>query len=329
MKDQRDGVRRRPVSTRRAVLLLLTFAGCDSALDWEPDFTLSPPSGASCGAGWGGGPSSVSSFQYVCPTPESDAGLPLDASALDYLVPGSDPACALGIYLAVEGIPTVAVGEPFQLEYDEAEWGDAAAPMLPVEPAVATLARSSEAGVALLQPGYLAFFARQGSQVFDVTHVLARAATSLGLLSGLPGGPSLGVLPDAGVITYQATVGSSAQLLAYPQADDGTLLGGAVTCTFASSDPQVLAVQAEGVVAHLAPLAAGEATLTAACGGMQAMAVVSVTGTAANVDAAAADARDDAGTLDDAGTPEDSATDARTDTVEGPDAATLDAEVEQ
>jgi hypothetical protein len=279
----------------------LGMGGCTYSLDWgDPDFV------PSCGAAFPGGGGNPD-FSYVCAASAPAAPTPTDAGPPNVeLTFSSDPQCALydslrALGFSALGVPTVAVGEPFRIEYDGDAGPDASIPPVPAEPAVDSLAHETAEGWVIQQPGYLGFVARQGTEVIAFTHVLAREATSIGFASrDLDGGPPLGAPLDASPGTFNAVVGVPARLLAYPRADDGTLLGGSLACAFASAEPDRLTVTSEGVVAQISPLAPGAVTLTATCLGMQGRALVHITGATPSLDGGSAgDANDDdAGDVD-------------------------------
>jgi hypothetical protein len=126
---------------------------------------------------------------------------------------------------------------------------------------------SSPDGWSVTQAGWLGFLAWSGSDVVDFTHVHAQAIASLRLE------PDLTATPVATRFT--------ADLSVTPLEGDGGVLGGAITCTFATSDPKVLAVTSlSGRVAHVVALSAGQATIAAACMGAATQITVQVSGSA-------------------------------------------------
>jgi hypothetical protein len=293
--------KRRIPLTRRAALLLMVglgMGGCTYSLDFgNADFVPSCGYGVAAGLG-------NPDFSYVCPA-TAPAPTLTDAGAPNIeLTFSSDPQCALfdslrAFGLSSFGMPTVAVGEAFRIEYDGDAGPDASTPPLPAEPAVDSVAHQTAEGWVIQQPGYLGFVARQGADVLAFTHVLAREAESIGFASrDLDGGPPAGAPLDASPGAFSAVVGVPARILAYPRADDGTLLAGSLSCVFASGEPSRLTVTSEGVVAKLSPLAPGSVTLTATCLGMQGTAVIQITGAAPALDGGSADGGDDDDTSD-------------------------------
>jgi hypothetical protein len=201
-------------------------------------------------------------FVYVC-----DAGA--DGGAANT----NDPACADPTSFlettSLGALPQVAAGEPFQIEYTTGE-SDGSVATLPAEPAVVTLAEQTATGWVLSQPGYLGFLARQGSDVLAFTHVYARRAVAVDLVSTSAGTVQY-FSGDGSAVAFEATTGTPASLLAVPTAADGTPLAGGFGCTFASSDATLLALTAVTPIrASVLPLAPGSATLTATCGAMSA-----------------------------------------------------------
>jgi hypothetical protein len=162
--------------------------------------------------------------------------------------------------LTLGSLPDVAVGAPFSLQFSPST-GEAP------RPAVPSFAVSSPDGWSVTQPGWLGFLAWSGSDVVDFTHVHAQAIASLRLE------PDLTLTP---VTTHFA-----ADLSVTPLDGDGGVLGGAITCTFTTSDPKVLAVESvSGRVAHVVALTAGQATMAAACMGAATQITVQVSGSA-------------------------------------------------
>jgi hypothetical protein len=160
-----------------------------------------------------------------------------------------------------DAIPDVAVGAPFQIQYG------GGAP----QPAVAALAQSTGEGWSLVQTGWLGFIVWSGSDVLDYTHIRGRSVASLRLQ------------PDVITIDVGGALGAVA---AVPLADDGTTLGGAISCTFASSDVDSIAVSSQGRTARLTALAPGrDVVLTASCMGQQAQCQVHTSTAGASADA--------------------------------------------
>ena len=208
------------------------------------------------------------SFSYVCPAPD-----PADPST-----PTPDALCASDALASLGGsLPDVAVGAPFSLQFNGSS-GQAP------QPAVASLAQSAPGGWSLTQPGWLGFVVWSGSDVIDFTHVHAQAIASVRLEPPLPDTP--------------VAVGFVADLAVTPLGADGGVLGGAIACTFSTSDPSVLSATGRlGRVVTVTALAAGDATVAASCMGAAAQISVQVSGAPGlDADAAAAGATDaDAG----------------------------------
>ena len=101
-------------------------------------------------------------------------------------------------------------------------------------------------------------------------------------------------------------VGSVADLAVTPLGADGTVLGGAVACTFSTSDPTVLSAQSRsGRVVAITALAAGDATVAASCSGAAAQVSVRVSSSPeglvtgdADADAGAGEGADASGDAD-------------------------------
>ena len=222
-------------------------------------------------------------FTYVCPT----GGGPL--------APGPDAWCDSTADRSA--IPDVAVGAPFRLAVDRDSTGGP-------QPAVPGLAQSTPQGWALAQEGWLGFVAWSGSDVIDFTHVRAEPVASLAWNDATDAAPA------------SLAVSSSPVLLGVsPEDANGATLGGAIACTFSVSDPSVLAVTGTGRVASVLALASGDATLTAACGGVEARTSIHVGGSTSAPEAAA----------DDASAPDDAADDTSAPEAAADDASDLDA----
>jgi hypothetical protein len=201
-------------------------------------------------------------FAYMCP-------------AHDPSEPGPDAFCDSAD--ASMAIPEVAVGSSFALSVDTSSAGQP-------RPAVAALAVPSGSGWSLPQPGWVGFIAWSGDDVFDFTHVHGRAIATVALE------------PDP--TTMALRVGAEPVSVAVvPRADDGTVLAGAIQCTFAVSPPSVVSVTGSGGRgASLRALAGGEASLTATCQGVVVQATVHVSAPhedATPAEDAARDATDD------------------------------------
>jgi hypothetical protein len=208
-------------------------------------------------------------FSYACPAPDPEPS-----------TPSADAFCASTGSAASGSIPDVAVGAPFRLQFSPSS-GDAP------RPAVEGLAVSSPAGWSLTQPGWLGFVAWSGSDVVDFTHVHAQAIASLRLAPDLTSTP--------------VTPGFVADLSVAPLGADGAILGGAIGCTFVSSDRTVLsATSLSGRVARVVALAAGDATVAATCAGAATQITLRVS-PSADASAVAPDGGSDAAGEEDAG----------------------------
>jgi hypothetical protein len=154
----------------------------------------------------------------------------------------------------------VAVGAPFSLQFSPST-GETP------RPAVPSLAIASPDGWSLTQPGWLGFLAWSGSDVVDFTHVHAQAIVSLRLE------------PD--LTTTPVATRFAADLSVTPLGGDGGVLGGAITCTFTTSDPKVLSVRSlSGRVVHVDALATGQVTIAATCMGAATQITLQVSGAA-------------------------------------------------
>jgi hypothetical protein len=177
------------------------------------------------------------------------------------------------------GIPDVLMGAPFQLSYtpfaDADADADADAGTVTPAPVLASLAESVAGGRALRDNEWAAFTVMAGPSMLDYIHVHARPMASLEVV--------VGSTFDSQVLT----TGRAALVVALPLAVDGSVLGGAITCTFATSDPNIATVTGMGASAVLTPVAAGSVTVKATCR--------SVTGSATVTIETALDARSDAG----------------------------------
>jgi hypothetical protein len=238
-------------------------------------------------------------FAYVCPSasgPSRDAWCDLhgaltaspDASDED----GSDAAGELARLQALDAmdggaaivesliasVPAVAVGAAFQLSYTPVSPASGLSAPVAVS---ASLGETVPLGVALAASEWAGFVVRQGTRVFDYTHVQARPLASLRLSIG----PVPGALPLA--------VGSTVTLAAMPLADDGALLAGAIDCSFDSSDPSVASVDGVGRSAQVALLRPGRATVTVGCLGVRAQSTFQVEAQTPSADGGAGDASPD------------------------------------
>jgi hypothetical protein len=198
-------------------------------------------------------------------------------SSSDPSQPNPDAYCATVTGFA--GVSDVAVGAPFRLQFDQENTPGP-------QPAVPALANAGPMGWSIASPGWLGFVIWSGSDVLDYTHVRARTVASLEW--------------DSSPTTWPLAIGGGPATVALsPLADDRTVLGGAIACNFASSDPSVASVTSPGGrVARLTANAPGEATLTASCMGAQIQAPLHVSGPGTTLE----DATDDseAGTQEDA-----------------------------
>jgi hypothetical protein len=226
----------------------------------------------STGVGAGGCAESTAlgqgTFSYACPPP--DQAHPS--------VPSPDAACAPGNVASSGALPEVAVGAPFSLQFASST---TSAP----QPAVPSLAQATPQGWSLAQPGWLGFIEWSGADVVDFTHVRAEAIASIRLEPDLTRAP--------------LEVGVGAILAATPLDADGAVLGGAISCTFDTSEASVLSVRdLSGRVVEVTARAVGDATITASCVGAQGQVAVQVTASAPRSSAdtgAGADASDEAG----------------------------------
>jgi hypothetical protein len=182
--------------------------------------------------------------------------------------------------------------------------------------------QSTPAGVSITQPGYLAFLAWQGADVANYAHILARNPVSLGLSYACGLEPTDG----AAVAPLALDAGSVEWVIAFPEADDGTMLaGGSPACTFSSSAPELLSVQGRGVIGVVTPLAGATVTLSARCGALAGAVAVQIAGPppGAGSDAsdeseeAPRDASVDAATAPDAAAPDGNEGDAPSDVNQG------------
>jgi hypothetical protein len=225
---------------------------------------LSTGGGGGCGANAALG---QGTFSYACPGPD-----PANPST-----PNPDAICASTAFATLGSLPDVAVGAPFSLQFSPSS-GEAP------RPAIASLAVSTPDGWSLTQPGWLGFLAWSGSDVVDFTHVHAQAIASLRLE------------PD--LTTTPVATGFVADLSVTPLGGDGGVLGGAIACSFTTSDPKVLSVKSlSGRAARVGAVAAGEATIAASCMGaatqITVQVAVPVDGSGAAADDAGGDASED------------------------------------
>jgi hypothetical protein len=125
------------------------------------------------------------------------------------------------------------------------------------------LATSSEKGWATTQAGWLGFIAWSGSDVVDFTHVHAEPIASVRL--------------DPAIKT-PLVMGSVAHVAATPLDASGTVLGGALPCTFTQSNPAAVLLASSGRVARLVARASGQTTVSVECMGMRAQVDIQVLG---------------------------------------------------
>jgi hypothetical protein len=273
---------------RCAVLLASLTAGCFSLGPlWSDDTT-----GAEGSAGAGGCGSGLTlglnlkalSFRRVCPDVmsadaggEGDGGAEADGATetatppdLSFVVrpSGSDIDCVVPT-LGYQEI--MAVGAPFRLEYVSLE--DASAPPQAVVPAVPTLTELDPDGYRL-HLAQTSFVVWQGPQMLDSVDITARPALSLGLFRPEDVDAAAGLADASAYWSYEGAVGVAMTVIAYPRSADGVPLGGSMNCTFTSSDPDLLTVTGQGIVAQVTPTAVGETTLTASCMGMTSVAQI-------------------------------------------------------
>lgn len=272
---------RRPYVARAAIVLPVVLGGCFS----DGGGGGSCASGGSCSA-LGDSALGKGSFTYVCAGPGRDAYCDDDAGASSF------PAAAL---------PTVAVGAAFSLVYIDGTLDDAGASVVrtPI-PAVPALVTSSPLGVALAHAGWYAFLAVEPGAVRDFVDVQAEAIDTLRWTPDL----SATALPAGG----PALVASVS-----PLASDGTVLAGALDCSFTSSNPDVALVTGGGREATVQAVGAGRAVLKASCLGVTAqttleVALVEDAGPGdSGADAPVADGATEAAGNEDAGTVDGSA----------------------
>lgn len=280
---------------RRAALLAVTLAGCWSTTGGNQDSQSGscdlPPLGLSLG-----GPSS--DFAFQCPSgPEDtlalgpDAGDSSDGSPTSDLLflrtliasagDRSNLGCVLPFLTTYSNAWNVAVGAPFGLQLRELGAEGGTTGTLIAQPAVSTVAEVTSRGWIMPAPGYLDFLASSDAGVVDSAHVVARPLTSLNWLWQDPGGQLQGLwsVDASGAPVIHATVGTELDVVMLPEGPDGTGgLGGSIECTFTVSDPSRLAIQPDGLVGIVSPLAAGEVSVTATCASVTSRATVAIAG---------------------------------------------------
>ncbi|HEX3771846.1 MAG TPA: hypothetical protein VHV30_13310 [Polyangiaceae bacterium] len=196
----------------------------------------------SCGGGQDNGALGAAGFSFDCAGDSADPDRPT-----------LDAWCATTQDTST--IPDVVAGAPFQLNVST---GDRP------QPALASLAASSADGWAIAQPGWLGFLVFSGSDVLDFTHVHAQAVASL-VWQAPPASTLVAGTPPA-------------TLAVVPQGADGGTLGGELPCTFGASDPAIIGVTSRGRIATVTANGTGDATITAACAGLELAASIHVTG---------------------------------------------------
>jgi hypothetical protein len=211
----------------------------------------------------------------------------------------SNLGCVLPFLTSYSNAWNVAVGAPFGLQLRELGADGGTTGTLIAEPAVSTVAEVTSRGWVMPEPGYLDFLASSDAGVVDSTHVVAWPLVSLSWLWQDPGGQLQGLwkVDASGAPVIHAMVGTELDVVMLPEGPDGTGgLGGSIECTFTASDPSRLAIQSDGLVGIMSPLAAGEVPVTATCAGVTSRATVTIAG----VDAGDGDdASNDGGTIDD------------------------------
>ncbi len=196
-------------------------------------------------------------FSYACPPSD-----PADPS-----VPNPDGYCASTPAASLGALPEVAVGAPFSLQFDSMTAGGP-------KPAVVSLAQSTPQGWSLTQPGWLGFIEWSGADVVDYTHIRAEPIAAIRLE------------PD--LTSMAIAVGADANVAATPLDAEGAILGGALACTFTTSDPSILSARNKsGRVVDVTAHAPGDATLTASCMTAQTQVTVRVTAAADDLDSSA------------------------------------------
>jgi hypothetical protein len=184
----------------------------------------------------------------------------------------------------------VATGGSFDLQYGPI--GDGGT-FVHAMPALASFARQTSDGWAIDTPSTVAFVARNpdDGKVTAVTNVTASRPTKV-LFASRPGSASV-VAPfsDAsGLEMLSLSTGQTAHLVAAAIAG-ASPLAGRITCSFRSSDESIVTVRAEGGPrVALTAFAAGDATVTANCSGVEGPLVEEGPGDDASTD----DASDDA-----------------------------------
>jgi hypothetical protein len=276
----------------RGALVLSLFFGCDPNDCSQPYAVSAGTSNAGCqntsvgSCNYGSGSAAPNGslgqgdFAYVCPsapgqnqdawcdlegvftesfdTSDADTGDAADAlaevTALEQMEGGAALLASLNVVL-----PDVAVGASFQLSYTSISPAPGlSSPRL----ALAALGEKAPRGTALLANHWAGFIVSQGLTVFDYTHIHARPVASL----------RLSFVPDATGVPQNP--GSTIAIAASPLANDGTLLAGAITCTFEPSDPSVTTVTGNGRTATLVSMQRGDVAITVTCLGAKAQATL-------------------------------------------------------
>ncbi|HEX7604925.1 MAG TPA: Ig-like domain-containing protein [Polyangiaceae bacterium] len=212
-----------------------------------------------CDVGYGNGGLKNGNFAYLC------------------TASGRDAQCSGGYS---QGIPdAVIVGARFKLSYVEATAPDAQPAIFALRAASANRADESSDGFAIEQPGYAAFLVTRNGQVVDFVNLRARHVDQIQLTPSPFGSLAKGETRDLEVTPYGLSM----------------VLGGALDCTFASSNAAIASVTTDnGRLAHVTGEAVGKATLTVTCDGFSESRVLDVSGTTPTLDASAdaADAAD-------------------------------------
>ena len=205
-----------------------------------------------CDVGYGNGGLKNGNFAYVC------------------TASGRDAQCSGGYS---QGIPdAVIVGGRFKLSYAEATAPDAQPAIFALRAASADRADENGEGFAIKQPGYAAFLVTRNGQVVDFVNLRARHVDQVQLSPAPFGSLAKGETRDLEAIPYGLSM----------------VLGGALDCTFASSNPAIVSVSsANGRLARVKGEAVGKATLTVTCDGISEARLIDVSGTTTQLDASA------------------------------------------
>ena len=313
----------------KGAVLVYLFVGCGPgdcgpSLSFDASATNGSSQGCSAGPSYGGcqygpglagtqGTLQLGAFTYVCPSAagaradawcvangllasaegaaladaaeESEGGdaatTPAASGAALAALGGADAGNPLlvGIGLGLgDRVPDVAIGAPFQLAYTPyMDTGGLGAPA----PLLAGLVDRVSGGSAFAANEWAAYAVWQGSSVFDFTHVHGRPIASLRVVAATQ--------PDASFVATSSTT----TITALPLSVDGSLLAGALDCTFSTSDATVATVTGSGVTAVLTALAAGTVTVSVTCLGVTGETTVEVAVPAAVADAGEQDGAED------------------------------------